>query len=167
MRKIIVLMVILCAVTLTFPAKTLIMSMGSAKVGYNVGNVDSINFMSTDTFFNNGNIGGVSGVNTPPTDSTRFTTTAAKYVTYMSTYHYYNGGHLPGTISLRHSDGTIYGPFQTTGVLGQGGVANATWVCNPNVVIKAGAYVIIDSDPSTWSHNTQSLNRGFALVLGK
>jgi hypothetical protein len=87
-------------------------------------------------------------------------------VTYLQDYHFYNGGNLPGTISLKHSDGSVYGPFQTTGLPGQGGVPNAYWICYTDVTIKAGSYTVIDSDPSTWSHNSQSSDRGFSQVLG-
>jgi hypothetical protein len=79
-------------------------------------------------------------------------------------YHYFNGGALPGTISLKHSDGTIYGPWQTWGLVGQGGVTNAYWAFYPLVKIKAGTYTVIDSDPSTWSHNSESNYSGFTWI---
>ena len=116
---------------------------------------------STEVIFNNWNIGGVSN---GPTNPTVFTIATARTITYVDTYHYFNGGVLPGTISLRHSDGTVYGPWQTIGLEGQGGVANAVWVCYPNVTIKAGAYTVVDSNTATWSHNASSDYRGFSLV---
>jgi hypothetical protein len=133
-----------------------------------VSSIDSITFTAVNdsVIFDNGNIYGVSGVNSPPMDSTRFTITTAMVISYLQDYHYYNGGHLPGTISLRHSDGTMYGPFQTSGLPGQGGVPNAYWICFPEVTIKAGSYVVIDSDPGTWSNNSGSSGQGFSQVKG-
>jgi hypothetical protein len=118
------------------------------------------------TLFSNYNINGVSDFGDSPENPTLFTVNAPIVVAYLENYHYYNGGHLPGTISLMHSDGTLYGPFQTTGSTGQGGVENAQWFCYPMVILKAGVYTVIDSDPSTWSHNYDSDNRGFTTVEG-
>ena len=74
--------------------------------------------------------------------------------------------HVAGTIALRHSDGTVYGPWQTEGALGQGGVKNAYWFVRPNADIKAGTYTVVDSDPSTWSHNSGSAGAGFTEIRG-
>lgn len=115
----------------------------------------------TETIFNNGNIGGVSNGGTSPS----FTIPVTRHIVYFNTYHYFNGGALPGTLSLRHSDGTVYGPWQTTGVVGQGAVQNAYWVCYPDVDIKPGTYTVIDSDPSTWSQNGESSGMGFAHLM--
>jgi choice-of-anchor C domain-containing protein len=43
-------------------------------------------------------------------------------------------------------------------------VPNANWIATPNVVIPAGTYTVIDSDPSTWSQNSGSGGQGFAAV---
>ena len=52
----------------------------------------------------------------------------AARITAIQTYHWNNAqGATPGTISLRAQDGTVYGPFPTTGSPGQGGVPNAYW----------------------------------------
>lgn len=111
----------------------------------------------------NGNIGGVEN---NPTRETRFTINAAHRVTFIYTYHYFNNGTPPGTIALRHSDGTMYGPWPAEGALGQGGVLNAYWFVRPNVEIKAGTYTVIDSNRSTWSQNDQSGGAGFVEVRG-
>lgn len=117
--------------------------------------------------FKNGNIGGVdSNPRTVPSSPTMFTIHEPVFVTYLDTYHYFNRGKKPGTIALRHEDGTMYGPWRTTGIMGQGKVPNATWVCNPNVEIKAGTYTVIDSDPKTWSYNYESQGAGFAIIKG-
>lgn len=114
-----------------------------------------------EQIFYNGNIGGVSN---GPTNPTVFTIDNERLITSIMNYHYFNGGALPGTISLKHSDGTIYGPWQTWGLVGQGGVINAYWAFYPLVKIKPGTYTVIDSDPSTWSHNYESNYSGFTWI---
>ena len=115
--------------------------------------------------FNNGNTGGISGGGgTPPI----FELTVATQITELTTYHYVAGG-LPaaGTISLKGKDGTLYGPFQATGAEGQGGVANAVWTIKPkNLILPAGSYTIIDSDPASFSQNAGSHGVGMAWLSG-
>jgi len=67
---------------------------------------------------------------------------------------------------LRHSDGTIYGPWQTSGRAGQGNVDNAYWEVKPNIEIKPGKYTVLDSNPATWSFNGASGSRGFVIIKG-
>ena len=117
----------------------------------------------SDVLFSNGN---VFGVQSGPTQPTTFAVTEPFMVTFIQDYHYFNGGALPGTIALKHEDGTVYGPWHTTGSTGQGGVLNAYWNAEPQVVIKPGNYTVIDSDPSTWSQNSASGFAGFTLVQG-
>jgi hypothetical protein len=114
-----------------------------------------------EQIFYNGNI---AGVQSGPSNPTVFTVDGERLITTVTNYHYFNDGAFPGTISLQHSDGTIYGPWQTSGSVGQGGVTNAYWNCYPLVEIKAGTYTVIDSDPSTWSHNSGSNYSGFTWV---
>ncbi|RME89555.1 MAG: hypothetical protein D6766_14605 [Verrucomicrobia bacterium] len=114
--------------------------------------------------FDNGNIWGVSS---GPPLPTIFTITEATRITYVQDYHYFNGGVLPGTIGLQHEDGTVYGPWQANGRVGQGGVQNAYWEVWPMVVIKPGTYTVIDSHPPTWSYNSLSDNRGFTIIRGE
>ncbi|HSM23294.1 MAG TPA: hypothetical protein VK856_00330 [Anaerolineaceae bacterium] len=114
-----------------------------------------------EEIFYNGNVGGVSN---GPTNPTVFTIDKERLITNIMNYHYFNAGALPGTISLQHSDGTVYGPWQTWGIVGQGGVVNAYWAFYPLVKIKPGTYTVIDSDPSTWSHNYESDYCGFTWI---
>ena len=112
-------------------------------------------------FFYNGNIGTV--LNGPPTSPTVFTLATEKTLTSLQTYHWNVGkGALPGTLSLSNSNGTVYGPWQAVGLPGQGGVPNAYWKATPNILLAAGTYTIIDSDPGTWSQNAGSLGKGIA-----
>jgi hypothetical protein len=113
--------------------------------------------------FNNNNI---YGVQNGPTSPTNFAIDNEYVITKIVNYHYFNNGALPGTISIKHSDGTVYGPWKAEGSVGQGNVENAYWTVTPNEKIKAGTYTIIDSDPSTWSTNFESENQGFSIVLG-
>ena len=117
------------------------------------------------TLFNNFNSGGV--VNQPRA-STTFTIASAATITGIQTYHWNAGrGKTPGTIKLTSSGGKSFGPWQTTGIDGQGGVKGAFWQANPQALLPAGTYTIVDSDPATWSNNAQSGYRGFALVQGR
>lgn len=113
---------------------------------------------------NNGNTGGVSN---SPTRPTRVTFDRPYVVTYVMTYHWnYGRGARPGTVGLQAANGQMYGPWRMNGLPGQGGVPNAVWECRPNVVVPAGTYTVIDSDPATWAQNAQSGGAGFAIVKG-
>lgn len=88
-------------------------------------------------------------------------------ITQISDYHWNDAqGVTPGTIGFKDSSGKQYGPWQASGAQGQGGVPNAYWVVFPNIVVPAGTYTIIDSDPSTWSQNSESGGRGMSDVWG-
>ena len=115
---------------------------------------------TTATIFTNYN---PDSVGSDPTADTTFVVTETRHITYIDTYHYLIGNTPVGTISLRHSDNTLYGPWQAMGLYG-GGIINGLWVCYPNVDIKPGTYTIVDSSPSTWSTNGGSGNQGFAQV---
>jgi len=119
--------------------------------------------VSEPVIYSNGNIAGVQ--NNPRLETT-FTIEAMHQVTFIYTYHYFNNGKLPGTIALRHADGTVYGPWQAAGARGQGGVPNAYWFVLPNVQLKPGTYTVIDSDIATWSHNSGSSGAGFVEIRG-
>jgi hypothetical protein len=100
-----------------------------------------------------------------PRNPTMWTTREPVLVTYVRTYHWNNAqGATPGKISLKHEDGTVYGPWQTTGTDGMGGVKNACWVAEPAAMVKPGTYTVVDSDPATWAQNDQSGLRGFVNI---
>lgn len=114
--------------------------------------------------FESGNIYGV--VNQPTADA-RFKIAQPHVITYIMTYHWNNGrGTRTGTVALREAGGRLYGPWRVAGSPGQGGVPNANWIATPNMKLPAGEYTIIDSEPSTWSQNSQSGGRGMAVVKG-
>lgn len=108
-----------------------------------------------------GNAKAVQNGGTPPT----WEAETSMKVTEISTYHWNDGkGKTPGTLALQSQEGKTYGPWQTTGLPGQGGVQNATWVANPNEVVPPGAYKVVDSDPASWSQNAESKGVGFTTV---
>jgi tetratricopeptide (TPR) repeat protein len=114
--------------------------------------------------FDSGNIGSVYN---NPTKPTVLSISTPHVITLVQNYHWNNArGSRPGTIALRSSTGAMYGPWQTKGMSGQGGVPNASWICYPNITIPAGSYTIIDSEPSTWAQNSQSGGRGFTRMDG-
>ena len=88
-------------------------------------------------------------------------------MTEIRTYHWNDAqGVKPGQISLKAADGETYGPWQATGLDGQGGVSNAFWVVQPDLVLPAGLYTVVDSDPVTWSQNSETGGRGMVWVSG-
>ncbi|MFH1908592.1 MAG: hypothetical protein ABIL11_14620 [Chloroflexota bacterium] len=101
------------------------------------------------------------------TAPTTFTINEAWLLTVITTYHWNDArGATPGTIGLRAADGTTYGPWQASGLPGQGGVPDAYWVAHPGIVIPPGTYSVIDSDPSTWAQNADTGGAGMAWASG-
>lgn len=114
------------------------------------------------TVLNNGNI---FKVYNQPTSCPSFNLDDPALVTYIYTYHWNDGrGMIPGAVSLRNADGTVYGPWPCIGKPGQGNVPNAYWECEPMTELKRGQYTLIDSDPSSWAQNEGSNGAGFARV---
>jgi S-layer protein (TIGR01567 family) len=105
-------------------------------------------------------------VQNSPTCSPIFTISEPQMITYIDTYHWNNGKGTTsdGTISLKNGDGETFGPWIVKPESASG-VANVWWISHPNEVIPAGTYTIADSDPETWSKNSES-PCGFARVEG-
>ena len=113
-----------------------------------------------------GEIGSIQGVSNGPRAPTVLKLPAAR-ITAIMTYHWNNAtGAAPGTIGLRSADGTLYGPFRTTGSPGQGGVPNAYWTAVINYRIPAGTYTVVDSSPATWAWASDTGGRGMVTVWG-
>ncbi len=121
-------------------------------------------FGQTTAIFDNWNKG---SVDNNPTGSTSFTISEPQMITYIDTYHwnYGQGTSSGGTISLKKEDGETFGPWTVKAESGSG-AANAWWISHPDVVIPAGTYTIIDSEPETWSKNSESNDCGFSKVEG-
>jgi parallel beta-helix repeat protein len=112
--------------------------------------------------FTTGNIGAVSNNPSKPLVLTFDTSIRIKSI---SDYHWNDGkGKSPGTIALQSSSGQVYGPWQARGSAGQGGVPDAYWTVEPGITLPAGTYTVVDSDPATWSHNSESGNRGMTAI---
>ncbi len=107
----------------------------------------------------------IAGVYNGPTVPTTFSVSSPHLVTFITTYHWNNArGATPGTIALKDNNGKVYGPWAVTSRPGQGGVPNAYWEVTPNIVVPAGTYTVVDSDPATWSRNSQSGGKGMGEV---
>ena len=59
----------------------------------------------------------------------------------------------------------LYGPWEAETSQDGGEVPKGYWIVHPNEVIPAGSYTIEDSDPETWSKNSES-PCGMAKVEG-
>ncbi|MBK6741829.1 MAG: hypothetical protein IPG66_02185 [Hydrogenophilales bacterium] len=102
-----------------------------------------------------------------PEKASKFELEEAHVITQIRTRHWNGGmGAAPGSIGLRCRDGKTHGPWQAVGMPDAKGVANADWVVYPNIVLGASVCSIVDSDPSTWSHNDDTKNRGLVRVEG-
>ena len=93
--------------------------------------------------------------------SATFTIEKDVYINDIWTYHWNDGqGTQAGTITLEDSQGNTYGPWQTE-------LHNDVyWVARPEVTIPADTYTVIDSDPSTWSQNTETKGQGITWMNG-
>jgi hypothetical protein len=111
-------------------------------------------------------------VHNQPSQLTYFTITKPHFVTKIYTYHWNCGrGSPPGLLSLRRSDGTVFGQWESQGIPGHNPknnkiVENASWLVEPKISLPAGKYQVVDSKPETWSHNDQSKGEGFVFIQG-
>lgn len=111
-------------------------------------------------------IASIAGVSNGPSAPSVATLPAAR-ITAISTYHWNDAtGATPGTIGLKATDGTLYGPWQATGLDGQGGVPNATWIAVTNERVPAGSYTVVDSSPGTWAYAPDTGGRGMVTIWG-
>jgi hypothetical protein len=108
------------------------------------------------------------GVGNDPISSVEFTLDHPYIFTKIRTYHWnYGSGQTPGTIALEDASGNQYGPWQASGEPGMGGVPDAYWTVQPDVELSPGVYTIVDSDPTTWSQNSETGGRGITWIWGK
>lgn len=83
------------------------------------------------------------------------------YASELWTYHWNDKNGAPaGTIQMLSEDGTVYGPWQATSI------NTYYWKTTPQTTIPSGNYTIIDSDPATWSQNTETKGEGMTWMLG-
>ena len=114
-------------------------------------------------------VGNNSQVYNGPTKPTVMTLSAPTELAKITTYHWNNGrgAAAVGTIALRSAAGATYGPWQAVGGAGLGGAKNVYWIASPSIVLPAGAYTVVDSDPTTWAQNEQSGGVGHAWAEGR
>ncbi|MBI4728716.1 MAG: hypothetical protein HY775_04345 [Acidobacteria bacterium] len=112
-------------------------------------------------------IDSIQGTMNGPSNPSAFSISSTARIVKIMTYHW-NGakGKTPGTIGLRASDGTMFGPWNATGRPGQGGVPNAYWWVEMDVLIPPGTYQVIDSDPASWAWASDTGGRGITNVFG-
>jgi hypothetical protein len=107
------------------------------------------------------------GVDNGATSEPRFTFSTSVEIVSLYDYHWNNGmGDTPGTIAIQNVDTSeFYGPFTTYGLPGQGGVPDVYWQTEPGITIPSGTYRVIDSNPSTWSQNSQTGGAGMSHIV--
>jgi hypothetical protein len=122
-------------------------------------------FGQSEVIFDNGNI---YSVYNSPTRPTTFSIHRPRHITLIRNYHWnYENGANPGMIGLESWNGQqVFGPWQSVGLPGQGGVPNAYWECYPDVIIPPGRYRVIDSNPGTWAQNEESQGAGMTRIEG-
>lgn len=90
-----------------------------------------------------------------------FTLDRDYYVTELWTYHANKEkGDPTGTNGITAADGTVYGPWpadKNNGIY---------WKSTPNITLKAGNYLVTDSDPGSWSQNAACGGQGMSWMLG-
>lgn len=116
----------------------------------------------------------IQGVSNDPPVKTILTLSGSAHITKMLTYHWnYGSGDTPGTLSLKDTvSGTVYGPWTAQGN-NTGSLTTATssppylyWFVQPNADIPAGAYELVDSQPSTWAYTPDMGNKGLSIIYG-
>ena len=124
-----------------------------------------------DTIFNNWNTAGVIQGN--PTAETIFTIDESMVINSIANYHWNYPGHdddyvMDKTIGIEgiggSGDWVLLGEWDVTATDGAFGATNVNWWAYPGITLSAGTYRVYDSDPGTWSHNSQSGNRGFSQI---
>ena len=107
------------------------------------------------------------GVENDPPNPTKFTLDRSYSITEIRTYHWnYGQGQTPGIICLQDSNDKVWGMWLASGQPGMGGVPDAYWSVRHNLELPPGEYTILDSDPATWSHNSDTGGEGIVWVYG-
>ena len=107
--------------------------------------------------FRNGNDQGVANGGRPP----RFSLDRPALITRILCYHYNGGrGAEGGTISIHTETGKWIGSWPARAE------NHLHWVARPDVVLQPGRYIVVDSDPSTWSQNGGSSGEGHVIING-
>ncbi len=107
-------------------------------------------------------------VESVPLKPTRFTLYDSRTITSITTFHWNGGkGALPGSIALQGKNKRLIGPWQASAIDDGQGLANAYWEVKPNIMLEAGTYTVLDSEPGTWSRNPAKGDMGIVRILGQ
>lgn len=107
-------------------------------------------------------------VESVPLKPTRFTLYDSRTITSIKTFHWNGGkGALPGSIALQGKNKRLIGPWQASAIDDGQGLANAYWEVKPNILLEAGTYTVLDSEPGTWSRNPAKGDMGIVRILGQ
>ena len=111
----------------------------------------------------------LSSVENKPSGSAIFTSPKTWRVVQVGTYHwnYGKGASPPGRIGIKDiATGKVCG-WKAIGLPGSGGVPNAYWAVNTNILLPPGRYQITDSDWNTWSQNAETRHLGIEWVTAQ
>lgn len=136
---------------------------GAPDVSLSVDTAPEADPASLEIVFEVNSLMGVQNGGTPPS----FTISRARRIRQILTYHYNDGKGTSGggTVTLEAADGRTYGPFKANRTsAGQGNVPNAYWYADVDFELPAGTYRLVDSDPSTWSQNSETRGVGIVVV---
>ena len=94
-----------------------------------------------------------------PDGATRLIIKRSSIVLKITTDHYNDskGTANVGSITITGDGGMVIGTYPAKGKAGTDGATNGKWVIEPQVRLDPGIYYIQDSQPSTWSKNTQGV----------
>lgn len=128
----------------------------------NVAHITVVAKAPSEVLYDNHNDQGVSNGGTPAS----FEILDQVLLTSVETYHWNDAAGVgeTGEISLQAEDGTVYGPWKTDGREGQGGAPNAYWTAVADIELPPGNYIVIDSDPGTWSQNAGTGGEGMVRI---
>ena len=138
----------------------------------------SVSSTGTETYLLK--LASIAGVSDNPPNKSIMTLSSPARITKMFTYHWNGGaGDTPGTIALKNTaTGEIFGPWNAVGLkagfdVALGAAWSTTpdppyqyWTVQPNVVLPAGDYEVVDSKPATWSYTSDVGNRGIVWIYG-
>jgi regulator of replication initiation timing len=115
--------------------------------------------------FDNGN---PQSVQNTPTAQTIVTISSPQLITRITTYHFNHGkgDNTAGSLALKDEKGRIYCPWKKLAKNPDGTSPLRYWTVTPMVVVPAGKYQVVDSNPATWSHNSISKGMGITWVEG-
>jgi len=90
-----------------------------------------------------------------------------KYCITRITTDHYNGGkgtETVGTIGIEGINGNSSKHWHAMGEPGPKHAPNAKWIIEPNIILSAGKYTVVDSERETWAKNI--IGKGFVTVEG-